>query len=275
MVDVKALARSLLDGHVVVDVVARLHSELVVEDGLSELEALERIDRDLPRLRTAIDRQLKDYRQRGLTLGSEWESSAKSTLVPRDEELGGDDVVGRRTQILTALSTLTGRQFEHVCALLLASYGLSEDDLEVTPASKDGGVDFVAIRRNHEIGANRLRNLPLRLVGQAKRYAGTVGPDDMDALVTRVDDCRRETGTAWTKIPSWFKEASLPIFGLFVTSSHLGPDATKSATRHGVFVIEGDQVAEDLVHTAEANGWFDPGSRAFNPHRFVEFFPTG
>jgi hypothetical protein len=250
----------------------------LLEQGIPELRANDEIDMLLPRVVNAVEQQLRRRMANGLISPYAWADKSQCLLARTDLELGhpaadrASMIIRLGQDILAALPELTGRQFEHVCDLLLSCYGIPIAQRHVTRASHEGGIDFVAIRKPRTCGLrNRLEGLPFRLVGQATRTTSTVGPDKVDAFCKRVADCRRARGRAWELLPDWFRGDDSPIVGLFVSSSTLGPSSQRSLREAVCFSVEGPQLSQDLAQSEHAAEWLEDG--ALIPERFVAEFP--
>lgn len=275
--DAHGLARRMLHLEVpLIEVESVLLAQLVEEEGLSELAAMDRLDRDLPRLSYAIDTEMAHDREARVTTAYRWDDGRR-LLIHKDTDSEDSHVarlVKLRTRIRETLADLSPRQFEHLCEFLLDIYGIPAGHRIVTPPSADGGIDFIGIRGGEaRAGGSRIDSLFVRIIGQAKRYTSTVGPDAMAALSGRLEETRRESGVAWTKLPDWFRNRTDPIVGMFVTSSSFGDDARTSARLHTVLAINGVQLSEDLATSRHVGEWCLPGTNEFDPGRFVAFFP--
>jgi hypothetical protein len=275
--DVSAVAEEALGSDSdYVDLDALVLKGLQERDGVPELMALEQVDRYLPRVRHAIDRLLADRRSRDITASFGWDGPDKVRLIHIRHGNRGREVeaaIRRRDEIRGALADLSGRQFEHLCGLLLKIYGVPEDERMITPRGGEGGVDFIGRRSAWASrGTNRLERMPIRVFGQAKRHTGGIGTDEMDAFCLRLNEARQGVGRAFEGLPVWFQECGDPIIGLFVTSGRYGPAALRSAKQHTVFCLDGDQVAEDLATSRAATSWFVAGQ--FNLADFLKTFPS-
>lgn len=276
-VDVRDFARELLHLEApLITLDSALLARLVEQQGLSELEAMDRLDQDLRRLTIAIDSQIAEDREGRITTAYKWDESRRF-LIHKDADADDSHVarlIKLRSRILDTLGELSPRQFEHLCGFLLDVYGVPSDQRIVTPPTADGGIDFIGVRGGEaRPGGSRLDTLFVRIVGQAKRYSSPVGPDAMAALSARLEDARRESGVAWTKLPDWFKDRNEPIVGMFVASSRFGDDARSSARLHTILAINGVQLSEDLAASGHVAEWCQPGTDEFDQSRFVGFFP--
>lgn len=119
-----------------------------------------------------------------------------------------------RRQLLSTLAgwrALSGHQFEHAVARHFRSKGWND---EVTPRSRDGGVDLV-LRRSGEI-----------IIVQCKKRSGVVGVDVVRELVGARSARPRATG-AWV-----------------VALNGFSPDARRFAEQNGVRLISiADEIA--------------------------------
>lgn len=242
--------------------------------GYSALQASESAESWEGRVRRQIDKKNQDLRRRGVTPRYEWIDDSKNALFNQEIDTSeSHPEIGYRAQIQASLGRISGRQFEHACAELLRIYGCRNEHIEVTVAARDHGIDFVALVEPPLEGkVNRIRDAPLRVVGQAKlAWSSTIGPDPMAAFANRTRECREGVGVH-SSLPEWFKDRTEPIVGLFVTAGRLGPDAKNFARRNIIFTLEGDQVAEDLTHSSNLHQWVGPGG-SLDSARFANHFP--
>jgi hypothetical protein len=252
--------------------------ECLKDRGIPELQAVDETEAVLSRAVDAVDQQLRKNAAGGLVSAYAWADKRRALLVRtgldsnRQEADRTSALIRRRQTIRAGLSELTGRQFEFVCGVLLDSYGIPKELRHITPASHEGGIDFVAVRKPLlSRGKTRLECLPFRIIGQATQTSSTVGPDKIDAFCHRLDACRKGHGRAWDQLPDWFQNTDAPIVGLFVTSSVLGPSGHQSIRDSIAFAIVGDQVAQDLASAGRAGKWFREGN--FVPELLVADLP--
>ena len=241
-----------------------LSEYLQIEGGLSDLQALDALDGLRRSVTQTLDRGFAVDERNRVTSPFEWVDSGKMKLirtglaVTKPHAPATTQLISKRRQILASILTMTGRQFEFLCGVLLEIYGIRADDQHITQASSDGGIDFVALRRgaSGSTHANRLRDMQYRVLGQANKVSGTVNTQKVTAFCQHTNDCRREMGRAFELLPGWFKTERHPIIGLFVTSGKLAENAKRAARENVIFALEGIQVAEDLAASNRSAGWF-------------------
>jgi hypothetical protein len=73
-------------------------------------------------------------------------------------------------------------------------------------------------------------------------------------------------------VPQAFRDVTEPIVGLFVTGGYARRSGMEAARRHVVWIIDGDQVAEDLSRSPAIGDWLNETGTAVDSERFVSFF---
>ena len=129
----------------------------------------------------------------------------KADRVSEDDKWSDDDWKERLLKIVLEISP---DAFEHLCQRILREAGFIS--VEVTGRSGDGGIDGA--------GVLRLNLLSFHVRFQCKRYSGSVGAreirDFRGGLVGRADK------------------------GLFMTTGHFTPEASREAVRDGATAID-------------------------------------
>nr|WP_154892860.1 restriction endonuclease [Paenibacillus xylanexedens] len=155
------------------------------------------------------------------------------------------------------LMKIEPRSFEKLGKALLKNIG-SESFL--TRASKDEGIDFGGVIKfnlfnvssiDYSLFERVFQDLSFRVIGQAKRYRGTVS----------VKELRELQGTNHVNILNNIVEKhkndeqvrllenhSLPIIFLFISTGEFSKDARKYANDVGMLLMDGNQIAQALAH---------------------------
>lgn len=270
----------LLDDDVV-DVYRSAIDFAAKEMSISTYEATEIVEAVKPALREAIDGLLLTAFTRGNPRHYQWESPEPDSLLLVHQRLTDRSkeirIAEDRDTLVEILPSLGDRQFEHLCRHLLGVYGAPAEARDVTKMSGDGGLDFFAIvpPTSSPRGPARLSAQGLRVAGQAKRWTNPVGPDEMEAFGGRLETWRLGGGSALADLPVWFRdESDFPIVGLFATTSSFTPGAKSAAVRRVVFMLEGDQIAQDLAWSESRDEWCDSPGGPIEEARFRASFPT-
>ncbi len=171
------------------------------------------------------------------------------------------------TDYVSALSNLTPREFETMCAQVLHHMGVK--DPVATRYSGDEGIDFFGRLR---LDAHVLRTykfpgvekqLKVWTIGQAKQHtSGRVSTPEIRDLVGAVE---LAIGGAYGSAVSPYSDPRLrvcdPIFYLFFTTGQISSNSWRLLERRGVIAMDGEMVAAFLAdrEVALANGKFDIG----------------
>lgn len=245
---------------------AKLIELLMALEGVTELEALDRLGRVNGQVRKLLNQGMQAAARRQVPYPYRWADESLET----DLIFAGRDIE-QHGAIREALQQLHDRQLEHLCGFLMQIYGADADQQAVTRRHGDGGVDFVALLppRDSE-GVPRVLAGPWRIVGQAKRGAGEIG--DVADFCLRVADSRSGTGRHWNLLPEWFRASDAPVLGLFVALGGFGGRLLDDARTHTIVLLSGDQLAADLQQVPQHIDWFD-SEGDFDPAKFSATFP--
>ncbi|WP_323762380.1 restriction endonuclease [Maricaulis sp.] len=167
----------------------------------------------------------------------------------------------RRSKIganIERIDALDANGFEALMVAFLVSMGASS--YKITPASKDDGVDFVGkidLTVNQDDGAtySLIDNFSTYVVGQAKHYKKTnFKISDVRELIGSVGMVRNGISAySPTRSDRFGIRPYDPIFAVLVTSGNVSKFGWDFASRSGVLVIDGRQLAAHLTES----GYFD------------------
>ncbi|MFA5033964.1 MAG: restriction endonuclease [bacterium] len=146
-----------------------------------------------------------------------------------------NEKISLRPTILNYLKGIDPYLFEALCPVILKHFGVA--DFEITKKSNDGGIDFVG-QLNIQVGSNSstmLYDWDIKIIGQAKRYSGTVGRPDMDKFLGVAIRNRNQEKTF------------IPILFMFVTTGGFSKDAYHYAKEYKIITKDGDQIAEIIL----------------------------
>lgn len=229
--------------------------------GVPDLLAAEQAEDLKPRVIREIERQMDEHRRRGIEPVLGWDSSTQSV-----HRVVKDGVT--RADVRQCFPELDGDQFERVGAWMLTYYGAARS--EAIGGGGDRKIDLVATFSAPPVaGRERLRSIPQRVVAQSKLRAGKVqvSTDEVESFAKSIEAIRQR-GDILQRLPGWFIDDDLVVHGLLITGGSLTPDAKRAAARSGLFVLEGDQFAEDLALAEPALMWLDP-ELSFQPALFT------
>jgi hypothetical protein len=155
-----------------------------------------------------------------------------------------------------ALSRLTPRQFEALCAGLLDTLGVDEPTL--TRYSADEGIDFYGkLNLKQFMFADAMfpgpqHQLSVWMIGQAKHYAtGDVSTFEIRDLVGAVELARGKAfGAAGERYADLNLRVCDPIFYLFFTTGRITANTWRLLEKSGVAGMDGDMVASFLADQA-------------------------
>lgn len=127
----------------------------------------------------------------------------------------------------------------------------------VTQASQDEGIDFGGVLRlsksekEYSIASRVLQEFSLKIIGQAKRYKNEVGVNELRELNGTLHEKIIENLVLKHKgneIINKLKEYSYPTALIFITTGRFTSTAINLAKDVGMILMDGDQVAQALLH---------------------------
>lgn len=178
-----------------------------------------------------------------------------------------------RQEILDTLCKMNWRSFEFLCEHLLNINRIAISG--VTGGSKEGGVDFYGLLQMERFSAGvLLRNVKIRIIGQAKHYKDVVEHTEVRVFKTHRDDLLQNTGNAIKKLPSWFIESKDPLLSIFIVMTKFTKGAKSYAKKNNIVLRDGEQIVEDLIKSTNAREWFSrkDGTLTFDEALFMKFF---
>src|SRR5690606_14181401 len=123
-----------------------------------------------------------------------------------------------RSSFLRSIDTLSDREYEALACVVSSCAGA--DKVRLTPPGNEGGVDFFALIRNparcHVFQHTRS---PLRVIGQCKKYSGTVGVDKVRQFIQTINSVCNQSALTEAHVPPWFRTAGGPVVGWIIGHS--------------------------------------------------------
>lgn len=144
------------------------------------------------------------------------------------------------------LDELTDRQYEFAGGLMLQILGAS--DVHVTPHGSEFGVDFFGRVPAYSKSPLFISGADgVRVVGQAKQYAGPVTREKIQAFNNCLDSIRHNRGELNTIIPPWFRASKAPIVGCFISHVGFQDGAEQMCSQNGYVMLDSLHMAEMLA----------------------------
>lgn len=238
-----------------------------VEVSLSEIEKFEIIQRIQHSVRCKLEAYVEVCRDRGTSPKIRFGEYNKSLLINQEYHLG-PAVKDCQEWILA----LPPAQFEVLCRIVLEAEGC--DNVKVTRLSGDAGVDFYGTKTvllDAPEGPDVFRNIEILVIGQAKRYNGPVGIQEIRhflGALSLVKVAGLATRPDFLQCPvsmESYKPFS-PILPIFIASSEAGGNTYNFAKWLGVRFIGGRELIE-ILYTRDV-GFVKYGSTVkFSPDR--------
>lgn len=226
--------------------------KLLQGEGLPCLEALEKSDHLIIRIKAAIDRKIRDCRNQGITPRYLFDDSNNDILIRTDlvvdtqEEKDIRRIIEWKEQISELLKSISWQEFEKLCGLILQINDIL--DCNVTRGSKDGGIDVYGWLR-YPNSKRIFHEINMRVIGQGKHRSngGEVSNAEVSEFVTNVDKIRKKQGLSLFVLPSEFIDSPHPLVPIFITNGYYRREALKTAENYGVIIWNGEQISEDLA----------------------------
>lgn len=178
-----------------------------------------------------------------------------------------------RKKILKLIQEMKWRDFEFLCKHLLEINKITPAG--VTSKVKEGGVDFYGLLQMDRFSTGvLLKDVKIRIIGQAKRYSNVVGEEKVRNFWTHYKEFSSGEGRAIKKLPKWFTQPQAPVLGFLITTSKFSRDAKEYAKKRDIILRDGEQVVEDLIKSPRAEEWFSykEGKQVFDETLFMKFF---
>lgn len=148
-----------------------------------------------------------------------------------------------RPHILSAIDTLTSREYEALSVLLCK---ISEaNNYLLTPPGNEAGIDFIAtIKFNEDAHYLFGVNGPIRIIGQCKKYASPVQLDKVKEFNATLNDVYHLTHKVKGIIPSWFSQSKGIIVGWIIGHNGFQQGAKDRAKDFGIVLSDSRDIAE-------------------------------
>jgi len=148
-----------------------------------------------------------------------------------------------RPGVLQAIDHLTPREYEALPCLLVDLIGSNKH--HVTPAGDEWGVDFFATLRNpSQLSVFDGCRVPIRLVGQCKKYETRLEVAEVKEFSRTLDALRNCKPELERQVPAWFRSGMGPIVPWVISHSGFQRGALSFARDEGM-------VASDSIDLAE------------------------
>jgi hypothetical protein len=238
--------------------------EILKKDGMSELEALVQSDQFIKKIKTAIDKKIKDCKNQGIVSKYSFDSSNSDILilthlaVEVNQEKDIKNIIEWKDQINEFLRIISWQDFEKVCKLVLEINGVN--DCHVTRDSKEGGIDAFGWLRFP--GSRRIfHEINMRVICQGKHRSkeGPVDNGETSEFVTDIDKLRKKLGFSLFVIPEDFMGSPTPLIPILITNSYFGGDAVSTAKEYGIILWNGEQISEDIVRYFDLSEFISNG----------------
>lgn len=222
------------------------------EDGMSDLEALEKSDELIKRIKRTINKKIKECKHQGITPQYLFDESNDDVLIRTDlvvsihEEKDVHRILEWKDPISEFLKTISWQEFEKICGLILEINDIQ--DCNVTRGSKDGGVDVYGWLKYHNT-KRIFHDINIRVVGQGKHRSngGEVTNADISEFVTDIDKLRKKQGFSLFVLTDEFVESPFPLIPILITNGYYRGDTINTAANYGIIIWNGEQISEDIA----------------------------
>ena len=178
----------------------------------------------------------------------------------RDRRLG--NMLLSRPLVLEKIDLLNSREYEATGSAACQFMGATE--VELTPASNDGGIDFLSsldVRGRSYSLFRRFGNA--RIVGQSKKYNQKVEISKIREFSSTLDDVRRNNQRIAKLLPAWFRSNHSPIIGWVIAHKGFQSGAIEIARDHGILLSDSTDVAEIVAVSRLLPTDVSPPKRAY------------
>lgn len=166
-----------------------------------------------------------------------------------------------RPAILRTIDNLSDRQFEALGCV--ASEFAGGTRFSLTPPGNEGGIDFFSLIQIHS-GCHLFSSdcHPLRIVGQAKKHSRPASVDMIKEFITTLSEVKNLSPSIEHLIPPWFRSASGPIVGWFISHSGAQSGAVAKAHNHGILLADSIDLAEIAARSRYIPEHLNPQERS-------------
>lgn len=222
-------------------------------NGLSDLEALEKSDALAKKVKRYIKKEIGDYNNQGVTPRYNFDETNDDILIRIDlfveptAEKSVRTVTKLKEQIYEIIKKISWQEFEKVCKLVIEINNCY--DCRVTRNTKDGGIDVYGWLRQSNISKRIFRDVNFRIIGQGKHSEGNskVNNNKVSEFVTDIEKLRKKQGFSLFTLPPEFIDSPAPLIPIFITNGSYGNETILTAENGGIILWNGIQISEDLA----------------------------
>lgn len=153
--------------------------------------------------------------------------------------------LGLRPHIYKMIDVMDDRSYEALCCVVCKTIGVNK--VYLTPPGNEGGIDFVALieTRQRLPGFGGLNKF--KIIGQAKKYEGTVTVGDVRDFNDTLSDVRRLSPPVKDHLPDWFRETHAPIVGWMVGHNGFQSGSESKSKMNGIMLMDSRILTEVLA----------------------------
>jgi len=238
----------------VIDVIAEILTE---NEQLSRNTAYECAEKKMNAVTHSLDKYIEECSSKHVDPGIHL---SHDHLMIRSGRVGSS--ISLRTQVIHFLQeAIDDRVFEEVCKAILEQFSIGNLSIRKRP---DGGWDFdglINVHNQKSPARTIFFDWNIKVIGQAKKYASTVGRPDIDAFV----------GVAKRKRDD--EKTYIPVVFIFMTTSSFSKGAKDLANRYHIITKDGVQIAEVILKEQIGLKYLD-GKPAWDSEIFLNWLKT-
>ena len=175
-----------------------------------------------------------------------------------------------RGEVTVAVSSLSWRAFERVCAAVLTVHGVQA---VTARGSKEEGIDIFGLVKLRELSSLEFwHDATVRMAGQSKK--GKITEPMVRLFARDLESVRRSRGRGYAQSPPWFQHSLAPVFGMMFTASTVARTAKAWGDSNGIMIRDGRQIVESMLHSKEKVRGFSyhQSQLVFEKDYFIEHF---
>lgn len=228
-----------------------------------EIEGAAYVEQLGPCVREALDQHIENCKQQGVAADIEF--GICSTII--NKRYIFSEV---RNDFLSWLVNISPYKFEALCKKILELEGCKQ--VQVTPASADGGIDFYGIKEiiiYDDYEPTIFQKVEVLIIGQAKKYTNTLQIEELRSFMGSIELMKHgNLKNAPNFLPVLSDNISYkplsPIMLIFITSADAHQSVKDVASWTGIRLITGKELIDILYKNRLGFRMYDSGIR-FEP----------
>lgn len=250
----------------------------IVNPDISDLEIADELDEIVEKVKFYINKRKEHCESQGITPEYEFNHYPANFLIHYSIKYGESICVSQlrkhKKDIINIINRVHWHEFENLCKYALKQKGISQ--IKLTTKNQEG-IDFCGLFNIGNCPSMGFipPNFKIRVIGQVKHYTKKISPSLIRAFHTYYESIQQGDPAIIRKLPPWFNQIKSPILCIFMTTSDFTRRANDYAEKEWIILKNGEQIAEDLITSPDANKWLlidKHGQYIFNKKAFKNTF---